>query len=73
MKNTIRTTVEFTNEGPNPESIRWDYAFLDRDGTFQYGVDEDEFADLCSDTDKISVLPEVERVVQVEQETEDEQ
>jgi hypothetical protein len=68
-----RICLEFTTEGANPESIRWDHAFLDRDGVFQYGVDEDEFADVCSDTDKISVLPEVERVVQVEEETEDEQ
>jgi hypothetical protein len=59
--------VILTSEGPDPASVRFDYAvfYNDKHRTFEYGLDKSDFNGRCEGTAAGSnLLPAVERGVQ---------
>ena len=53
--------IEFVDQGPRPESIEYEWAIAHSDGTIEYNLDQDDFAERCQGADAgANLLPEVE-------------
>lgn len=57
--------IVFTDEGPDPASIRFDYAIGRSDHRIEYSLDKDDFENRCEGADAgRNLLPAVERGAQ---------